>query len=215
VSETTGNNSTLSNSQLSVVNIKESRAIDRTSRDRVEKNSTGEDAQPKKTVYSRSQLPKDLSPIQRQIIHWLSGCSLLTGQAESIKLCGDFLSRCDDEQIGYWVKRWPAMTKAEKSFAVRQLIGSLRNLPPAVTSTPPSVAASLSTDPCPESEVNTKLPPKFEIDRFRAALLMGAPYDGPGRRFIDRFRAADSTTQDLMLADFQTRLKTGKNIFDD
>lgn len=215
MSETTRENSNSPRSLLPVVKIKESRAIDRTSRDDIEKISKGKgDAQPKKTVYSRSQLPRDLSPIQRQMIHWLAGCSLLTGQAESIKLCGDFLSRCDDEQIGYWVKRWPAMTNAEKSFAVRQLIGALRNLPPAVSS-PPSDTAFFSTDPGPESVSTSKLPPQFELDRFRAALLMGTSYDGPGRGFIDRFRSADSTTQDLMLADFQTRLKTGREIFDD
>jgi hypothetical protein len=215
VSETTGNNSTLPNSQLSVVNIKESRAIDRTSRDRFEKNSTGGDSQPKKTVYSRSQLPKDLSPIQRQMIHWLSGCSLLTGQAESIKLCGDFISRPDEEQIAYWVQRWPELGKSEKSFAVRQLIRALRNLPPAVTYTPPSVTAVLSTDPGPELGSDPKLPPQFELSQFRAALLFSKPYDGPGQAFIERFRESDQPTQDLMMMDLQRRIKTKQPLFDD
>jgi len=212
LSDSTGNNTT-SDSQSYGVNIKESRAIDRTKRDPNEKISSGGDSQAKKTVYSRSHLARDLSPIQRQMVHWLAGCDMLTGQAESIRLCGDFLSRCDtNSNIGYWVQTWPEMTKSEKSFAIRQLVGALRQLPPAAPPLPPDEDLTSGSS---EPESDPQIPPQFEISRFRAALFFGETYDGPGQDFISRFRAADQNLQDCMLADLQIKIKTGKIVFDD
>lgn len=188
-------------------NIKQSRAIDRTSRVNVENIDHG-DAQPKKSVSSRTTLPRDLSPVLRQIVHWLSACSMLTGQKEAITICGAFLERQSDEQISQWVHDWPEMIPAERSFTVRQIIGYLRGLSPAVfsadcTYTPESI----------DDEPTHK--PAFDVDRFRAALLLGEPYDGPGRGFIARFRSADEDTKELMSLDLQTKIKTGSLIFVD
>lgn len=192
--------------QDSGFNTKQSRAIDQTSRVNVSNMSHG-DAQPKKAVYSRTTLSRDLSPVLRQIVHWLSGCSMLSGQREAITLCGAFLEFQSDEQIAQWVDNWPAMISAERSFTVRQIVGYLRSLSPAVFSADSTYS--------PESIDEPTHTPAFNIDRFRAALLSGKPYDGPGKGFIDRFRAADEFNKELMLLDLQTKIKTGSFIFDD
>jgi hypothetical protein len=109
--------------------------------------------------------------------------------------------------------------KSEKSFATRCLVGVLRNPPSAVASIPPNQLATAvnSTDHGPEPVESLELSPphELELSRFRAALLFGRPYDGPGQAFIREFRTSDTETQDLMLARLQSRLKTGKPIFDD
>lgn len=200
-----------SNSQNPVVIKNESRADDRTSRDAVVKTTRAEDAQPKRTVYSRSALPRDINPVHRQIVHWLAGCAKLSGQAEAITLCGAFMSRRDDEQIGYWVNTWPDMTKSEKSFAVRQLIGVLRALPSAASVTHNNTEAA-DSPPAVRESVGDNPPPDY--DRFRAALIFGGAYKGPRADFIDRFRSADDTMKELMLLDFQTKMKAGKFFVD-
>jgi hypothetical protein len=211
MSEITKSDRVISNSDIPVVIKNESRAIDRTSRDNLVKTNRAEDTQPKKTVYSRAILPRDISPVHRQIVHWLAGCAMLSGQRESIILCGEFLSRRDEEQIGYWVQTWPDMAKSEKSFVIRQLIGVLRALPSAADVThnnteaadfPPAVRGSVEANP----------PPDY--DRFRTALLFGGPYDGPRRDFIEQFRIANEDMKELMLLDFQTKMRIGK-FFDD
>jgi hypothetical protein len=200
-----------SNSQNPVVIKNESRADDRTSRDAVVKTIRAEDAHPKKTVYSRAALPRDLSPVHRQIVHWLAGCAMLSGQAEAITLCGAFMSRRDDEQIGYWVQTWPEMTKAEKSFAVRQLIGVLRALPSAAAVTHNNTDAA-DCPPAVRESVGDNPPPDY--DRFRTALIFGGAYDGPRADFLAKFRSADDTMKELMLLDFQTKMKNGKFFVD-
>lgn len=200
----------ISNSDIPVVIKNESRAIDRTSRDNLVKTNRAEDTQPKKTVYSRAILPRDISPVHRQIVHWLAGCAMLSGQSEAITLCGAFMCHHNDEQIGYWVNTWPDMTKSEKSFAVRQLIGALRALPSAAVThnnteaadCPPAVRQSVGDNP------------PHDYDRFRAALIFGGAYEGPRADFIDRFRAADDTMKEFMLLDFQTKMKAGKFFVD-
>jgi DNA-binding PadR family transcriptional regulator len=201
-----------SDPQNSVFNTNESRAIDLTTRDDLGNIPDGGDAQPKKVVYSRTKLKRDLTPVQRQIVHWLAGCAMVTGQNEAITLCGDFVARCgSDEQIGYWVSTWPELTNSERSFAIRQLIGVLRSHP-TVTNIKPrqamDVSAVLPTYASPEPVDESDPPPN--LDRFRAALLTGASYAGPGQKFLLDFRAADDTTQELMLLDLQQKLKNGK-----
>src|SRR4030042_256752 len=169
-----------------------------------------DESPPKKTVYSRAILPRDISPVHRQIVHWLAGCAMLSGQSEAITLCGAFMCHHNDEQIGYWVNTWPDMTKSEKSFAVRQLIGALTALPSAAVThnnteaadCPPAVRQSVGDNP------------PHDYDRFRAALIFGGAYEGPRADFIDRFRAADDTMKEFMLLDFQTKMKAGKFFVD-
>ncbi len=186
-------------------NIKQSRAIDQTSRVNVSNMDHG-DAPPRKSIYSRSTLPRDLSPVLRQIVHWLSACSMLTGQKEAITLCGAFLELQSDEQISQWVNNWPAMIPAERSFTIRQIVGFLRGLPSAVSSADCITYSPESID----EPTHT-----FSVDRFRAALLLGEPYEGPGKAFISKFRTADEDMKELMLLDLQAKIKSGNMIFDD
>lgn len=188
--------------------IPQSRAVECSARD--DRNIYMDDAEPKRAVYSRSVLRRDLPSAYRQIVHWIAGCNMLTGQREAITLCGEFLSRANDGgQVAYWVEKWPEMTKSERAFAVRQLIGVLRAFPSAIGLDPAHCQSIADVAPAsPEPGTPMLFPPN--VDRFRAALFFHEPYEGPGQKFVEKFRSADTDTQDLMLADLQIAVKNGK-----
>jgi hypothetical protein len=152
-------------------------------------------------------LRRDLKKIHLQIIHWLGGCEILTGQTEAIMLTAKFLEHQHADPVVFWVSRWSRLLKSEKSNATRQIIKSLRNISPAKRQpkpTKPVTASAVQVDTVPV------FPPGFDVQSFLAGLLLDKPYTGPGQTFIKRFRAGDETTQELMQIDLQQKIKTGK-----
>jgi hypothetical protein len=152
-------------------------------------------------------LRRDLKKIQRQILQWLGGCEILTGQTEAITLAAKFLDHQNADPVVFWVSRWSRLLKSEKSHATRQIIKALRNISPAPNKSKPfkpAMASAVQVDTVPA------LPPDFDVQAFQAGLLMDKPYTGPGQTFIKKFHAGDETTQELMLIDLQQKIKGGK-----
>lgn len=174
---------------------------------------TRERTTPQKIISSQQNnitgkpIRKDLKKIQRQVLQWISGCQILSGQKEAISLAAKFLEHQNADPVVFWVSRWPRLLNSEKSHATRQIIKALRNISPAPNKSKPY-------QPAPESTVQVDtvpvLPPDFDVEAFLAGLLLDKPYTGPGQTFIKRFRAGDETTQELMQIDLQQKIKVGK-----
>jgi len=175
------------------------------SRTRTEPQKIIASVQPKRPQKKQKALKKDLNRVHKQIIHWLAGCSLLTGEEEAIILTARFLEMANDERLQYWIQRWSKFFKkdtSEKSWAVRQIIVLLRDMKPVQTDT---AGETPNTPPPPPT-----LPPDFDVERFQKAIEMkDFSYKGRGAGFVKRFHNSDATYQKMMLGQLSQRLKNG------
>ena len=138
---------------------------------------------------------------------WLNTCNLISTEAEKISLQAKLIEHQNHEDISYWLENWKQRSEYDRSFAIRNIIKTLR---------------AMKTPPLPRTEIppNTlPLPPPSppedipKVTELYSAMAFGKPYDGPGKEIIERYNALDEALKPLMLQDIRTgKIKLNKSI---
>jgi hypothetical protein len=129
---------------------------------------------------------------------WLNTCNLVSSEAEKIILQAKLIEHQNHEDISYWLANWKQRSEYDRSFAIRNIIKTLRatTIPPVAS--PSSSSLPLSSPPPSSSE---SIP---EATKLLSAMVFGQKYDGPGKEIIERYKALDESLKPLMLQDIRT-----------
>lgn len=148
----------------------------------------------KKSNQEKKNRPKGFSKELNSPMWWINTSNLIASEAEKVTIQAKLIEFQNHETISFWLTNWKQRTETERSFAIRNIIQSLRTLknpPPDSHTEPPPLA------------FEDEIPKANQISKLCSALVFSRPYDGPGKELIERYKALDDKLKPLMLKDLR------------